>query len=548
MGPYTVSLLAVHIEPQRLVPRLISTHFHQPVMSRLLRSADFARLLISAGSLVAGLTFVMFGNGAVAYAFWATGALPVLLALLVSIVKALRRREAGVDVLALLAIGFALGLSEFVTAAVIALMVASGRALEQYAEQRARREMTALLSRAPRHANRFEAGEWCPVELDTVRPGDRLLVRNGEFAPVDGSLVGHAQLDESTLTGESVIRQRSPGESVSSGVVNVGAAFEMIAAASAGDSTFAGIVRMVASAQHERRPATRLADRYALLFVLAALVLAGGSWLATGDVIRALAVLVVATPCPLILAVPVAVVSGMSRCARREVLVKGGGALERLARASVLFFDKTGTLTSGHARLVSIETTPGTSSETVLRFAASLGQASAHVISESVTTAARERNLVLSAPRQVVEQPGAGVQGEVEGHAIAIGSFAFVSSLAPPAPWSAAFVQRVAYEGASAVFVGVDGAMVGALQMADQIRLETPRALRLLRREGIGRFVMLTGDRRDVAETVGAMLGVTEVLPEQTPSDKLEAIRAAHREGTVIMIGDGVNDAPACGS
>jgi len=279
--------------------------------------------------------------------------------------------------------------------------------------------------------------------------------------------------------------------------------------------------------------------------VLAALVLAGGSWFITGEVVRALAVLVVATPCPLILAVPVAVVSGMSRCARRGVLVKSGGALERLAQASVLFFDKTGTLTSGRARLVSIETGQGISPETVLRFAASLGQASANVISEAVTMAARDRNLVLSAPCEVVEQPGAGVRGEVEGHAVTIGSFAYVSSLASPASWSGAFLQRVAYEGASAVFVSVDGAMVGALQMADQIRLETPRALRLLRQEGIGRFVMLTGDRRDVAETIGATLGLTEVLPDQTPSDKLKAIRAAHREGTVIMIGDGVNDAPA---
>ncbi len=261
-------------------------------MSRLFRTADFALLLISAGSLIAGLAFVMFGNGAVAHACWTAGTLPILLALVGSVVKALRRREAGVDVLALLAIGFALGLSEFPTAAVIGLMVASGRALEQFAEQRARREMTALLSRAPRHANRFEAGEWRHVELDTVSPGDRLLVRSGEFVPVDGSLSSHAQLDESTLTGESVVRQRSPGESVSSGVVNVGAAFEMIAAASARDSTFAGIVRMVESAQHERSPATRLADRYALLFVLAALVLAGGSWFTTGDAVRALAVLV----------------------------------------------------------------------------------------------------------------------------------------------------------------------------------------------------------------------------------------------------------------
>jgi heavy metal translocating P-type ATPase len=514
-------------------------------MPRPLPAIDLALLLVSAGSLLAGFAFATLGDDVVAKALWAAGALPVLVALSVSIVKALLRHEAGVDVLALLAIGFSLGLSEFLTAAVISLMLASGRALEQYAQERARREMTALLSRAPRHANRFEAGEWRTVELDSVRPGDRLLVRNGEFVPVDGSLTGHAQLDESTLTGESVTQQRSPGESVSSGVVNVGAAFDMVAAASAADSALAGIVRMVQSAQQERSPAVRLADRYALVFVLVALLLAGASWLVTGEVVRALAVLVVATPCPLILAVPVAVVSGMSRCARRGILIKGGSALERLAQASVLFFDKTGTLTSGRARLVSIETGPGISPETVLRFAASIGQASAHVISEAVTLAARERNLVLSAPCRIVEQPGAGVRGEVEGHAVIIGSFAYVSSVVSPAPWSTAFLQRVAYEGASAVFVGVDGAMVGALQMADQIRLETPRALRLLRQEGIRRSVMLTGDRRDVAETIGAMLGLTDVLPEQTPSDKLEAIRAAHREGTVIMIGDGVNDAPA---
>jgi heavy metal translocating P-type ATPase len=514
-------------------------------MPRPFRSVDLVLLAVSAGSLVAGLVFAVLGNGTLAHALWIVGALPVMLALLVSIVKALRRHEAGVDVLALLAIGFALGLSEFLTAAVISLMLASGRALEQYAQERARREMTALLSRAPRHASRFEGGEWRRVELDTVRPGDRLLVRSGEFVPVDGSLIGHAQLDESTLTGESAIQQRSPGESVSSGVVSVGAAFEMVAAASAADSTFAGIVRMVQSAQQERSPAARLADRYALLFALAALTLAAGGWLVSGDVARALAVLVVATPCPLILAVPVAIVSGMSRCAKRGVLVKGGGALERLAQGSVLFFDKTGTLTGGRARLVAIEAGTGTSPETVLRFAASLGQASAHVISEAVTTAARERNLALSVPCRVEEQPGAGVKGEVDGHIVGIGSFAYVSSLATPASWSAAFLQRLAYEGASAVFVGVDGRMVGALQMADQIRLETPRALRLLRQEGIRRLVMLTGDRRDVAETVGAMLGVTEVRPELSPSDKLAAIQAARRDGTVVMVGDGINDAPA---
>jgi len=514
-------------------------------MPRLLRFVDSALLAICLVSLITGLIFSAYGALSVARALWAAGAIPVFLALLVSIFKALQRHEAGIDVLALFAIGFALALGEYLTAAVIALMLASGRALENYAQERARREMTALLARAPRYANRFEAGEWRHAELDEVRPGDRLLVRSGEFVPVDGTLWGNAQLDESMLTGESVLRSRSSGETLASGVVNAGAAFEMVAAATASDSTFAGIVRMVQSARKERSPGMRLADRYALYFVAAALCFAGVSWLVTGEVERALAVLVVATPCPMILAVPVAIVSGMSRCAKRGVLIKGGGALEKLAQASALYFDKTGTLTGGHARLVTIESTPGTEPQTVLRYAASLGQASAHVMSEAVTTAARERGLVLAVPSRVVEAPGAGVRGELDGHEVEMGAFAYVSANSAPAPWSRAFLQRVAYEGASAIFVSVDGAMIGAIQMADQIRLETPRALRLLRQQGIARLVMLTGDRRDVAETIGATLGVTEVLSEQTPADKLSAIQAARGDGTVIMVGDGINDAPA---
>ena len=514
-------------------------------MQRLLRSIDLALLLVAALGLIAGLAFAALGNTTFAHASWTAGAVPVAVALAASIVQALRRHEAGVDVLALLAIGFALALGEYLTAEVIALMLASGRALEAFAQQRARREMTALLARAPRFANRFDEGGWCKVALDAVRPGDRLLVRSGEFVPVDGTLGGHAQLDESALTGESRIQARVPGEAARSGVVNAGSAFEMVAAATAHDSTFAGIVRMVQSAQRERSPAARLADRYALLFIPAALLFAAGSWGFTGDIMRALAVLVVATPCPLILAVPVAIVSGMSRCAKRGVLVKGGGALERLAQASILFFDKTGTLTGGHARLVAVESGPGTAPDEVLRLAASLAQASAHVISEAVTTAARERNLALALPARVVEQPGAGLTGEVEGRTVAIGAFDYVSQVAAPAPWSATFVQRVAHEGASAVFVALDGSMIGAIRMADQVRLETPRALRLLRQEGIRRLVMLTGDRHDVAETIGAMLGVTEVRSEQTPADKLAAIQRARQDGIVVMVGDGINDAPA---
>lgn len=508
-------------------------------------SVDFALLVVSALTLAAGAACAALGREALAHGVWLMGALPILAVLTLSIARALMRRESGVDILAWLAIGLAVALGETLAAAVIALMVASGRALETYARTRAKREMTALLSRAPRSANRFEAGEWRTVALDAVRPGDRLLVRGGEFVPVDGALTDVAELDESMLTGEAAIRRRLPGEAACSGVVNAGAPFEMIAAAAAHESTLAGIVRMVQSAQRERSPAARLADRYAGFFVLVSLALAAGGWLATGSLSRALAVLVVATPCPLILAVPVAIVSGMSRCAKRGVLVKGGGALERLAQASILFFDKTGTLTGGRARLVSIDCGPETDARAVLRWAASLAQASGHVISEALTIAARERNIELLAPESVAETPGAGLTGRVGGRTVTIGAFAYVAEHAAAGPWSERILRDMAYEEGAAVFVGVDGLMVGAIRMADQMRLETPRALRLLKRAGIERLVMLTGDRRDVAQTLGALLGVTQVRAEQTPEDKLRAIEAARKEGMVIMVGDGVNDAPA---
>jgi len=503
-------------------------------------------LLVVAGvALAAGGVCVAFGLPSFARVVWLLGTLPVLLALTVSLAKAVAKRQAGIDVLAWLAIGLAIALDETLTAAVIALMLASGRALEQYAQNRAQREMTALLGRVPLQATRFENGEWRSVAPETIRPGDRLLVRSGECVPVDGTLTDDAELDESMLTGESSTQRRRSGESACSGVVNAGAPFEMVARTMAGDSTFAGIVRMVERAQHERSPSVRLADRYAAFFVLAALLVAGMSWLLTGDVARALAVLVVATPCPLILAVPVAIVSGMSRCSKRGILVKDGGALERLAQATILFFDKTGTLTGGRARIVAIECGTDVGTENVLRFAASLAQASGHVISDALTVAARERRINLSLPSVVMETAGEGVTGRVDDRTVVIGKFGYVSACSAVALWSDAFLKRVGNEGGAAVFVGVDGVMIGAIQMADQVRLEAPRALRLLKREGVERLIMLTGDRRDIAQAVGELLGVTDVRAEQTPTDKLAAVQAARKEGVTIMVGDGVNDAPA---
>lgn len=502
-------------------------------------------LTLSALTLAAGLWAHYLGADVHARQLWLIGIIPNWIALVVTIARSLMRRQAGVDVLAVMSISFALLSGEVLVAAVIALMLASGRALEDFAQARAQREMTALLSHAPKRANRFDGGQWHQVDLAEVRAGDRLLVRHGEVVPVDGTLSEPADLDESTLTGESIARHRPAADAICSGVLNVGAAFEMMAGASAENSTFAGVVRLVSAAQAERSPSVRLADRYAFAFVGVAVLLAGASWILTGDPARCLAVLVVATPCPLILAVPVAIVSGLSRCAKRGVLIKGGGALEQLALADTLFFDKTGTLTSGYARLVDIECDRRYQPDAVLSLAGSLAQASNHVVAEAVVQAARERGAVLRLPSAVVESPGAGVQGRVGSDVVSLGSLSYVLGQSDAPAWSMGFVKRMNYAGASAVFVGVNGELVGALQMVDRVRLETPRALRLLRQEGIKRQAMLTGDRPDVAESVGAMLGVSELYAALSPAAKLAAIHHARAGGKVIMVGDGVNDAPA---
>lgn len=507
---------------------------------------DVAVFALSVAGLVGGAALWWLEAREAAIWCWRIASLAVGAPLLVTVLRRVLRREGGVDVLALVSIGGALALGQDLTAAVIALMLSGGELLEAYAERRAGREMSALLARAPRLAHRYRGSELEPVALDEVAPGDRLLVRRGEVIPVDGVLCDErAVLDESALSGEALPVVHARGEHLRSGTLNAGDAFDLRASATARDSTFAGIVRLVEEAQSARAPAMRLADRYAGWFVPLALALAGGAWWATGDPMRALAVIVVATPCPLLLAVPVAIVSGISRAASRGVLVKGGGALEALATARTLFFDKTGTLTAGHARLVAVETFATQDAERVLALAASLEQASAHVLAGAIVAAARERGLALMPADEVRETAGSGLQGRVQGQTVAAGSAAYLQALAPLPAAAANLLERAAGEGVSVVLVALDGQIAGALLLADQVRPETPRALRLLRRSGIERIVMLTGDRQDVADAVGAGLGVDEVLAEQSPEGKLEVVRAASRMAPCVMVGDGVNDAPA---
>ena len=306
-----------------------------------------------------------------------------------------------------------------------------------------------------------------------------------------------------------------------------------------------GIVRMVTAAQTAKSPFIRLADRYALLLLPITLVVAGGAWFVSGDPVRGLAVLVAATPCPLILAAPVAFIAGVSQAARRGILIKGGGPLEALARTHTVMFDKTGTLTVGGARLVAIETAPGESPEQVLRVAGSLEQSSHHVVAAAIVEAAIGKGLRLQVPSKVRETMGSGLEGVVEGRDVRVGSHQLVYGSRKPEEWAVRALRRAAWRSALSVFVAVDGRTIGALLLADELRRETPRAVQALRTSGVSRVVMLTGDRADAAETIGAALDLDAVLADREPADKVDAVATEQRLNPTLMVGDGINDAPA---
>jgi heavy metal translocating P-type ATPase len=461
------------------------------------------------------------------------------------------RREPGVDIIALLALVGAVLLGELLAGVIIAIMLTSGRALEGYAAARARRELTALVARAPRTAHLRRDDAIVDVPVDTVAIGDVVLVRPGDTVPVDGVVVSdRAVLDEAALTGESRPVERDRGAKVASGGVNAGGPVEVRATATAAASTYAGLVRLVEQAQSERAPFVRLADRAAGIFVPVTLLVAGAAWALSGEAVRALTVLVVATPCPMILATPIAITSGISRLAMRGVIVKGGGALETLARAQYVLLDKTGTVTSGKPRLVEAVTFADAGAGTdadpdeVLRLAASLDQMSAHVFAAAIVAEARGRGLELSFPSEVEETPGAGVSGKVDGRTVRLGRGDWVVS-GPLSHGARAVRRRTQIEGTSAVFVGRDGAAIGALLLDDPLRAEAGHTIRGLRRLGVEHIVLLTGDHADVAELVGAAVDVDRVLAERTPADKVQAVRDACARGTTVMVGDGINDAPA---
>lgn len=501
-----------------------------------------ALLLVALAGLVSGLAFYFAGRAVVADTVWFVAVLPVLIALLVEILRSLMRGEVGLDIVAALSMTAALAFGETLAAAVVAVMYSGGTFLEIFAEGRARRDMHDLLSRVPRTATRHRNGGLEEAPLDKIEPGDRLLIRQGDIVPVDGSIASEdAFLDTSALTGESLPVRLSRGAEAMSGSTNAGEPFDLTATRLATQSTYAGIVRLVEEAQRSKAPMARLADRWSLGFLAVTVAIAFAAWWFTGDPIRAVAVLVVATPCPLILAVPVALVAGLSRATHFGVLIKGAGPLEAMARIRILILDKTGTLTDGRPQIVSIDSYDGAGEDDILRLAGALDQASKHPVAQAIVTAAKARGLVLPVPSEVTEIPGEGVVGSVEGHKVIVGGDTFVGKL----------VGRTAGDhpalsaGSVIVAVAVDGHVAGHLVMADPLREGAGIMLAGLREEGIERILLATGDRVEVAERVSEGLGLDALRAGLTPDQKVLLVLTERKDGPVMMVGDGVNDAPA---
>jgi heavy metal translocating P-type ATPase len=505
-------------------------------------SARLLALLALVGVL-GGIVLHVLGIDAPAHLSWAATTALLLVPLTISVARSLLRRDVGVDAIALVAMLGALALGEYLAGAVIALMLAGGNALEEVANRRARRELSLLVERAPRTALLRRDGRVDEVPVEDVVKGDVVVVRAGEVVPVDGLVVSEeAVVDESALTGEPLPATVPRGGQVQSGTASAGSAFELRALRPAAASAYAALVRLVQQAESERAPFVRMADRYAAFFLPLTALIAGAAWAVSGDPVRALAVFVVATPCPLILAAPIALMSGLSRAARAGVVVKGAGAIERLGKARTVLLDKTGTITLGHPVLADVASLDGLPPDETLRLAASLDRLSAHPLAAALVTGAEQRGLRLSLPESADETLGHGMEGVVDGHRVLVGSARWLDAHGVTA-------GDQAVDGSAAkVYVAVDGSAAAVILLDDRLREDAGTLVPGLRAAGIEHIALVTGDKRAVAERVAEELGIERVYAEQTPEQKLELVRALRAQPNlrnVVMVGDGVNDAPA---
>lgn len=509
---------------------------------RMSHSLDLARrywlvtLTIAVG--VAGILLALGGAGWLVQWLFSAYSLTIAAWQAVGMVRSILRREFGLDILAVTAIVSTVVVGEYIAALIVVLMLTSGDALENYANQRAKRELDALLNRVPQLAHRSFEGGYRDLPVNAVRVGDVLLVRPSEIVPVDGVLLSaETTLDQSSITGESIPVEKRTGDTVLSGAVNGQQAVEIRATETASASQYQQIVALVAQAAESKAPVVRLADRYAVPFTVFSLALGAVAWWLSGDPVRFAEVLVLATPCPLLIAAPVAFIGGMSRAARNGVIVKSGGVLEQLSAAKTVVFDKTGTLTYGTPALAEVRPEPPFTADEVLSAVASAEQYSSHVLAASMIAAAKDRGLQLHEAATAQEAATNGVVASIQGREVVVGKFAFVAQHAPEAR------RTQIGSGELAIYVAIGGVYAGALLASDRLRVNAKATLQRLEKLGVRQSMMLTGDAAETAQHVASELGITRVRAECLPADKVAEVGSI-AERPVIMVGDGVNDAP----
>ncbi len=460
--------------------------------------------------------------------------------LLWGMLQDIRKGKYGVDILAATAIVTSVALGEYWAGMVIILMLTGGEALEDYAEHRAERELDALLSRAPQKAHVIRDRKEIDIRASEVRAGDKLVIRPGELTPVDAIILrGSASFDESSLTGESLPQVKDVGSELLSGSINVDGSITAKALRSAEDSQYQQIVKLVTSAQQSQAPFVRLADRYAVPFTIVSFGIAVAAWALSGESIRFLEVIVVATPCPLILAAPIAIISGMSRSAKHGIIIKNGSSLERLASVRTMAFDKTGTLTRGELNVSHVSTYNDFTRSEVLSLAASLEQHSNHAQAGAIVSLAKDENCKLTSAKHVKEIAGKGIAGELRHQTTIVGRLNLLEErgVETPEAFSASDYNQ------TAAFVAINGRLAGVITFTDSVRKESKETLDSLRKLGIRDFLMVTGDNERTAKTIAKILGITKVIAGALPGDKIKAIETAQHK-PVAFVGDGVNDAP----
>lgn len=459
----------------------------------------------------------------------------IALSMLREMIKTLRSGNYGVDLLAITAVAATLAVGQYWAAMIVLIMLVGGDSLEDYASKKAHTELKALLDNSPQVAHKIVKKEIIDVKVDEAKVGDQLLVKPGETVPVDGHIIsGSSLFDESSLTGESRPVAKEISDTIYSGSINGDGAVTMVVDKLAQDSQYQRLIQLVKEADRTPARFVRLADRYALPFTAIAFIIAGFAWFISKNPVRFAEVLVVASPCPLILAAPVAFVSGMSRSSRNGIVVKTGNVLEKMATAKTAAFDKTGTITSGQLFVDQILPVEGVSKETLLTYAASAESSSSHILARSLLAYATKQKIKLFSVTDLSEVTGNGVIATVKQHTVKVGKASFVAEQ---------ITQNAAH---TSVFVALDGKYLGEITFIDKLRPEAAETMRALKKCGVNELMMLTGDQQKIADKIAQEVGITQVKAQLLPEEKINALKAIpNDEHPVIMVGDGVNDAPA---